>query len=71
MRYPQKKSAPSRGLGRILHLPIVAFRGERGSYNRNDRGEDRQQIVAFRGERGSYNKRGKREKPEEDCSFPG
>ena len=36
-------------------LFIVAFRGERGSYNPRMRPATVVQIVAFRGERGSYN----------------
>ena len=35
---------------------IVAFRGERGSYNKKEDSELLQVIVAFRGERGSYNR---------------
>ena len=34
---------------------IVAFRGERGSYNAMAQRVKRRSIVAFRGERGSYN----------------
>ncbi len=34
---------------------IVAFRGERGSYNGTSVPEADYAIVAFRGERGSYN----------------
>ncbi len=34
---------------------IVAFRGERGSYNAIATGSVCSLIVAFRGERGSYN----------------
>ncbi len=37
-------------------LDIVAFRGERGSYNENIGGVVGAGIVAFRGERGSYNR---------------
>ncbi len=36
---------------------IVAFRGERGSYNRRASDLSAERIVAFRGERGSYNGR--------------
>ena len=39
----------------VCGLSIVAFRGERGSYNAQVSGAKVLQIVAFRGERGSYN----------------
>jgi len=39
----------------MLEVIIVAFRGERGSYNMDHLGDITLPIVAFRGERGSYN----------------
>ena len=50
---------------------IVAFRGERGSYNGKLGVAIEGQIVAFRGERGSYNVVVVVPADGSDCSFPG
>ena len=50
---------------------IVAFRGERGSYNHAASVIDCLIIVAFRGERGSYNTYAALAISESDCSLPG
>ena len=50
---------------------IVAFRGERGSYNTEVADLLRNIIVAFRGERGSYNRPQGGSPGGRDCSLPG
>ena len=57
--------------GNLESVRIVAFRGERGSYNAALVGKDWLAIVAFRGERGSYNQRDLHVSGSRDCSLPG
>ena len=57
--------------GGVVVEEIVAFRGERGSYNIRHGHLHTPPIVAFLGERGSYNLAEWCSAIDRDCSLPG
>ena len=66
-----REGATTQELALLSSNAIVAFRGERGSYNLVEKGKEHERIVAFRGERGSYNEWANIQILSRDCSLPG
>ena len=66
-----REGATTQELALLSSNAIVAFRGERGSYNLVEKGKFFLAIVAFRGERGSYNSWCNLCYFDCDCSLPG